>query len=100
MKTRWPWLDPWARRLRWLAPAALLALVPKCGLCLLAWLGLASALGLGGRELCGAPADPSHPWLMLLAVPPLVLGGFALFWRARPAFRRSGPDRPPDRLES
>jgi hypothetical protein len=43
-----------AKRTRhWLLPAALLALVPKCVLCLLAYTGLGIALGLGGPELCG-----------------------------------------------
>ncbi len=49
-----------ARRLRrWLVPAALLALVPKCVLCVLAYTGLGVALGLGGPELCGAPVEVS-----------------------------------------
>lgn len=46
------------RALRWLVPAAALALAPKCLLCVLAYAGLASALGLGGHELCGAPTEP------------------------------------------
>ncbi len=47
-----------SRRLtRWLAGAALFALAPKCLLCLTGYLGLATALGLGGRELCGATAS-------------------------------------------
>ena len=39
---------------RWLGPAAMLAVAPKCALCLLAYAGLGAALGLGGPELCGA----------------------------------------------
>jgi len=38
---------------RWLLPAALLVAVPKCLLCVLAYAGLGTALGLGGPELCG-----------------------------------------------
>ena len=49
------------RVVRWLWPAALLALTPKCVLCVLAYAGLGSVLGLGGGpELCGAPAVPSE----------------------------------------
>ena len=54
------------RRLRgWLIPAALLALTPKCVLCLLAYAGAGTALGLGGPEICGA-TGPEHPWAMTL----------------------------------
>ena len=42
---------PW----RTLSALALLAIAPKCLLCLLAWLGLAATFSLGGVELCGAP---------------------------------------------
>jgi hypothetical protein len=48
------------RARRWLLPAALLALVPKCVLCLLAYTGLGIALGLGGPELCGGTADSAQ----------------------------------------
>ncbi len=39
---------------RWLAPAALLVLAPKCVLCLLAYAGVGAALRFGGPEICGA----------------------------------------------
>ncbi len=51
---------------RWLLSAALLALAPKCAMCLLGYLGLGAVLGLGGNELCGAPSDPNRPWELLL----------------------------------
>jgi len=51
----------------WLIPAALLAVVPKCMLCLLAYAGIGAALGLGGPELCGATTEPAR-WLWLLPV--------------------------------
>jgi hypothetical protein len=58
----------WSQRsARWLLPAALLALTPKCVLCLLAYVGLGAALGLNGPELCGAPADSPVSWATLLA---------------------------------
>jgi uncharacterized membrane protein YjjB (DUF3815 family) len=51
----------------WLIPAALLALMPKCALCVLAYAGLGAALGVGGREMCGAPADATACWTTALA---------------------------------
>jgi hypothetical protein len=47
------------RAARWILPAAALAFAPKCLLCVLAYAGLGAALGLGGREWCGAPAAGS-----------------------------------------
>jgi len=41
------------RAVHWLVPAALLALTPKCLLCVLAYAGVGAALGLGGPEICG-----------------------------------------------
>ena len=52
------------RPARWLPGVALLALTPKCLLCAAAYLGLGAALGLGGPEICGAPASI---WATLLA---------------------------------
>lgn len=59
------------RRLRgWLIPVALLALVPKCILCALAYAGIGATLGLGGTELCGVnDADrPRETALLVLSV--------------------------------
>lgn len=67
------------RAVRWLVPAAVLALTPKCILCVLAYAGLGTALGLGGPELCGAPVGSPFSWTSLLAW----LGfatGLAAFW--------------------
>ena len=52
----------------WLIPAALLALAPKCLLCVLAYTGLATVLGLGGPELCGATPTTAAPWVWLFPV--------------------------------
>jgi hypothetical protein len=49
----------------WLIPAALLALAPKCVLCVLAYAGLGAALGLGGPELCGATNGATISWVWL-----------------------------------
>lgn len=48
--------DTVRRPARGLAAVALLALAPKCLLCVAAYAGIGAALGLGGREICGAPA--------------------------------------------
>jgi hypothetical protein len=53
--------------LRWLLPAVLLALTPKCLLCVLAYAGLGAALGLGGPEICGASAGSPAAWASALA---------------------------------
>jgi hypothetical protein len=55
------------RAVRWLLPAALLALTPKCVLCVLAYAGLGAALGIGGPEFCGVPAAAPSSWATLLA---------------------------------
>ncbi len=52
----------------WLIPAALLALAPKCVLCVLAYAGLGAALGFGGPELCGATGDATISWVWLPAL--------------------------------
>jgi len=55
------------RPLPQLAAAALLALAPKCVLCLLACAGIGTAWGLGGPEFCGA-ADASRSGVTALPV--------------------------------
>ena len=67
------------RAVRWLLPAALLALAPKCVLCLLTYAGLAGALGLGGPELCGAPGDAAGLWSVWLAILGLAAIGAGFF---------------------
>ena len=64
---------------RWLWPTALLALTPKCLLCLAAYAGLGAALGLGGPEMCGAPAGSPGSWTSSLAWPGVALAGVAVF---------------------
>ncbi len=92
------------RRLRpALLPAALLALAPKCALCLLAYAGLGAALGLGGPELCGGSVAAPSPAIPLLFG--LGLGAWLVRKRRRarpggctagslPALCASGPDSP------
>jgi hypothetical protein len=55
------------RAVCWLWPAALLALAPKCVLCVLAYAGLGAAIGLGGPELCGGSTGAPVTWATSLA---------------------------------
>jgi MYXO-CTERM domain-containing protein len=72
------------RAVRWLLPAALIALTPKCFLCLLAYAGLGAALGLGGPEICGASAGSHGLRASLLALAALgIVGLFAGLRRRR-----------------
>jgi hypothetical protein len=64
---------------RWLAPAAVLALAPKCLVCGLAYAGL---LGLGGAELCG-DAPPSWHRVAPVVAGALGVAGFLLHRFAR-----------------
>jgi hypothetical protein len=41
------------------------AVVPKCVLCLLGYVGLAATVGWGGPELCGAEPE-NHAWLLIV----------------------------------
>jgi hypothetical protein len=53
---------------RWILPTALLALAPKCLLCVAAYAGLGALLGLGGSEICGASDAPQIGWALRLAL--------------------------------
>jgi hypothetical protein len=73
---------------RWLVAGAALAVMPKCLLCAVAYLGLGVALGADAPELCGAPAETAG----LAAWQCLALGGAAGLaacagWLARRARR-------------
>jgi hypothetical protein len=85
---------------RWLVPAALLAVMPKCALCMAGYFGLATALGLGGPEICGAPVNGfAHPRLWLSAAG-FATGGICLAARRfsrsahAPASARARTHRP------
>ncbi len=56
------------RAIHWLLPVALLVFVPKCVLCVLAYIGAGAAFGLGGVEWCRANTDGSIPWAGLLGL--------------------------------
>ena len=55
------------RAVRWFLPTALFALTPKCILCVVAYVGLGAALGLGRSEICGASAGSPGSWASSLA---------------------------------
>jgi hypothetical protein len=62
------WLAEIRRRpFRSLGPVALLALAPKCAVCVLAYSSLGVALGLSGPEICGATAGSPGSWAPLFA---------------------------------
>lgn len=75
------------RAVRWLLPAAALALAPKCLLCVFAYTGLAATLGLAGPELCGAATASSPAWITTLALLGLTCGGISTVGHV--CFRRS-----------
>src|SRR5476649_378229 len=86
----------------WLAPATLLALAPKCLLCVVAYAGIGTALGLGGPEICGAPAGGwPESWTLALVAPGAALGliGFLFappaFWRCRGFWSNNSADTSP-----
>jgi hypothetical protein len=60
-------IESFRRAARWYVPTALLALTPKCVLCVLAYTGLGAALGAGGPELCGASGGSPASWTSSLA---------------------------------
>jgi hypothetical protein len=55
------------RAVRWLLPAALLALTPKCVVCVLVYVGAGAALGLGGPEWCRVSDDSRISWTTMCA---------------------------------
>jgi hypothetical protein len=73
-----------ARDLRgWLVPAALLALIPKCALCLLAYAGLGTLFGIGRQELCGETKRTPAYWLIGMIGVIAVLGAGHFLRRLR-----------------
>ena len=55
------------RAVRWLWPATVLAVLPKCLVCVFAYAGVGAALGLGGPELCGGSNASPLGWATALA---------------------------------
>ena len=77
----------------WLAGGAVVALSPKCFLCLGAYAGLGTAWGLGGPELCGDTPGAATDWVSWLAVAGVALGDASLLgWNVGGALR---PDMTP-----
>jgi len=81
-------LSEHARRLRgWLVPVAWLALAPKCVLCLLAYAGAGTALGLGGPEICGT-IGAGRSWADALPVLWVILTTALIFARRKLRWNR------------
>lgn len=57
------------RAAQWLATTALIAIAPKCALCVVGYAGLGAVIGFSGPEICGGSVD-SHragaEWLVAL----------------------------------
>ena len=83
--------SPVSRVVRWLLPTALLALTPKCLLCMAAYAGLGTALGLGGPEICGAPAGSPGSWASSPAWLGVAIGLGTFGFLASGRLRRSAP---------
>ncbi len=79
MRRKPRWADLLRRRVPWLAPVALLALAPKCLLCVLAYAGVATALVRGGPELCGAAEGATGPGVARLAAVAVAAGVVSAF---------------------
>jgi len=62
--------------------------MPKCGLCVAAYVGFGAAVGLGAPELCGASAGAPGAWTSALVAPAIALGGVGLLMRFRERSRR------------
>jgi hypothetical protein len=72
------------RSVSWLLPATLLALTPKCLLCLAAYAGIGAALGLGGPEICGATESSAmQPWTASFLLGGAALSAVGLYARHR-----------------
>jgi hypothetical protein len=69
----------------WLATGALVALAPKCLLCVIAYAGLGTLFGLGGPEICGASSGAATSWASWLPLSGVMLGasGFLTIRRCR-----------------
>lgn len=80
MSSRHAEISRYRRAARWLWPAALLALTPKCVLCLIVYLSVGTALELNGPEWCTASSVSPISWVTWLAWLGLAsgLGGLAL----------------------
>lgn len=65
-------VDRWRRTIRWLSAGAIFAVVPKCFLCLAAYVGFGTLLGIkAAPEICGAASGPSGhaiAWAIVVGV--------------------------------
>lgn len=72
----------------WTGSIVGLILVPKCGLCVSAYLLIGSSALWAGHELCGGSCGPFSAFVGLLHLPPIVTLGLTalsagwIFWKA------------------
>lgn len=79
--------------LRWGLGVALLALTPKCLVCVAGYLGLGAWLGLKAPELCGASPSGVSAW-MWSALGVVGVAVMALLWHRRDQQRSGNPRTP------
>jgi len=91
IRRKWRWADTLRRRVPWLAPVALLALAPKCLLCVLAYAGVATALIRGGPELCGTTGGATGFGVARLAAAAVAVG-VTVVWARRRSRAAAGGD--------
>ncbi len=80
-----------SRPFRPLASAALVALAPKCAMCVVAYAGLGALLGMRTPEICGAAAGSRVSWLVSAAWICTAIGAMGLLaalGRLRNSLRR------------
>ena len=56
----------WHRSISWSLGVTVVALAPKCLLCVVAYLGIGAAMGLKSYELCGASPKGFANWEVVL----------------------------------
>src|SRR5262249_33257862 len=68
------------RVVHWVPAAAIVALAPKCFVCLVAYTSLGTGLGLrlGGPELCGAAKSAPDISVLSFAIVGVAIGGLAV----------------------
>jgi len=88
------------RSIRWLPAVAIFAFVPKCVVCLAAYIGVGAALGVkfGGQEICGPSAGSLEGQMFWLIMAGAVVGiiifrWLSLRWPTIVFFQKSGKDK-------
>jgi hypothetical protein len=74
------------RSSRWVTTFGMIAFVPKCVACVVAYLGLVTGFGFGSAEICGAAPGFTASWGIGYESAAVALGvvGWLLFGRLKP----------------